>query len=182
MKKRSFAAAAAISTALFMIGSLGTAWSAQEKGNSDLQLSGGFFHAQGADAGTLALDIGYGYYATRNLEVGIMQTLGYSFIDDADDEWTASTIPFVNYYFRGLSSNDTFQPFVGAFIGASYNKDDTTGTIGPQLGFKSFVSDKTYIAVTYRYEWFFDELTINDVKDTRSDGNHVTTLGVGFTF
>ncbi len=181
MKKTLSTAAVGIAL-FFMTAPLGTAWAVQKAGDSDLKLAGSFFHARGADTGILALDVGYGYYVSENLEFGIVQTLGYSFIDDADDEWAASTIPFVNYYFRGLSTNDTFQPFIGAFIGASYNEDDTTGTIGPLLGFKSFINDSTYVGVTYRYEWFFDELTVSDINNTRSDGNHVTTLGVGFIF
>lgn len=171
--------AAAISLSILIAG---TTYAAQKKGDSDLQLAGSLFHSQGADYGTLAMDIGYGYYATDNVEVGLLQTVGYIFLEDADDVWTASTIPYVRYYFRGLSVNDTFQPFVGAFIGASYNEDDITGTMGPQVGFKSFINDSTYIVAKYRYEWFFEELSINEVDDTSSDGNHVVTLGVGFVF
>jgi hypothetical protein len=132
--------------------------------------------------GTLNLEVGYGYFLTQNWELGVQQSLGYSFIDDADDQWVGSTIPYINYNFQGLSTNDTFVPFVGTFIGASYNDDDITGTMGPQLGFKSFVNDRTFIMVKYRYEWFFDELTINDIEDTSSDGNHVVTIGLGFAF
>lgn len=182
MNKKYRVAVAIIGFSMLVVGSAGTAYAAQKKGDSDIQLGGGFFHAQGADTGVVSLDVGYGYYATDNWEFGILQSLGYSFIDDADDQWTASTIPFVNYYFRGLSENDTFQPFVGAFVGASYNEDDATGTVGPQVGFKSYISDNTYVMLKYRYEWFFDDLTINDIEDTSSDGNHVITLGVGFVF
>ncbi len=182
MNKKYYVTAAVIGFSMLMAGSAGTIYAAQQKGDSDIQFAGSFFHAQGADSGTLNMDIGYGYYATDNWEIGILQTVGYSFIDDADDQWVASTIPFVNYYIRGLSVNDTFQPFIGAFIGASYNEDDTTGTMGPQVGFKSFINDSTYIMAKYRYEWFFDELAINEIEDTSSDGNHVVTLGVGFVF
>ncbi|MDY0376553.1 MAG: hypothetical protein RBQ72_12615 [Desulfobacterium sp.] len=38
------------------------------------------------------------------------------------------------------------------------------------------------VVALYRYEWFFDELTINDIEDTSSDGNHVVTIGLGFVF
>lgn len=181
MNKKNYVAAV-IGFSMLVAGSAGTVYATQKKGDRDIQLGGSFFHAQGADTGTLNLDIGYGYYVTDNWELGILQTGGYSFIDNADNQWVASTIPFVNYYIRGLSNNDTFQPFIGAFIGASYNKNDTTGTLGPQIGFKSFVNDSTYIMAEYRYEWFFDELSINDIEDTRSDGNHAVTLGVGYIF
>lgn len=158
------------------------AFAAQSKGDSDLQFSGGFFHAQGADSGTLNVDLSYGYYLSQNWEVGVIQSLGYVFVDNADDTWGASTIPFINYHFTGLSENDTFQPFVGAFIGASYNEEDTTGTIGPQIGFKSYITDKTYVVVKYRYEWFFDELTVDDIDETKSDGNHAVSVGLGIVF
>ena len=127
----------------------------------------------------MTLDLGYGYFLTEGWELGIIQTLGYSFIDDGDDIWIASTIPYINYNFR---SSEPFQPFIGAFIGATYNEDDATGTMGPQLGFKSFINDSTYIVLKYRYEWFFEELDYDDVEDNSSDGNHVVTLGVGFVF
>jgi outer membrane protein W len=181
--KKSYCVAVAF-FACFMLISVSaiTVQAAQSKGDSALQLGGSFFHAQGAEVGTLNLDLGYGYFLSHNWEVGLMQTLGYSFIDDGKNQWVASTIPYANYYFRGLSHNDTFQPFIGAFIGASYNRDDVTGTLGPQIGFKSFVNDSTFITVKYRYEWFFDELTIDDINDTKSDGNHVVSLGLGFVF
>lgn len=182
MKKSYFAAVAFFACFMLLAVSAITVQAAQSKGDSVLQLSGGFIHSQGADVGTLNLDIGYGYFVSNDWEVGLMQTLGYSFIDGADDQWVASTIPYVNYYIRPLSRNDTFLPFIGAFIGASYNEDDVTGTLGPQIGFKSFVNDSTFVSVKYRYEWFFDELTFDDIDDTKSDGNHVVTLGLGFVF
>ncbi len=182
MKKKNCVVAALIAFSMLIGGTAVTAHANQKKGDRVLQLSGGFIHAQGADVGTVNLDVGYGYFYSDNWEIGIMQTLGYSFIDDDEDEWVASTIPYVNYNFRDLSRNNTFQPFIGAFIGASYNEDDATGTLGPQIGFRTFVNDNTFIVAKYRYEWFFDDLTINEIEDTSSDGNHVVTLGLGFVF
>ena len=180
--KNKYYVAALIAFSMLMAVSAVPTHAEDGRGDSVLQLSGGFVHAQGADVGTLNLDVGYGYFLTENWEVGIMQTVGYSFIDGARDQWVASTIPYVNYNIRGLSLNDTFQPFIGAFVGASYNSDDITGTLGPQIGFKSFVNDSTFIIVKYRYEWYFNELSYSDVRDTSSDGSHVATLGVGFAF
>ena len=181
MKKKMYLAAA-IGFAALVAGTAGSSFAAQKKGDSDLEFSGGFFHSQGADTGTLTVDMGYGYYLTDSFEVGLIQTVGYIFLEDADDLWVASTIPYVSYYFRGLTENDTFQPFVGAFIGVSYNDDDATGTIGPRIGFKSYINDSTYVMVRYRYEWFFDELSVSEVEDTSSEGNHVVTVGIGFVF
>jgi len=181
MKKMYCFKAALVGVSLLVAGMAGSVQAAQNSGDRSLQFGGSFFHAQGADVGTLNLEAEYGYYLHKNWQLGVIQTVGYSFIEDGDDQWVASTIPFFNYYFLGLSTNDTFQPFVGAFLGASYNEDDITGTLGPQVGFKSFINETTFITVKYRYEWFFDELALNDIEES-SDGNHVITIGVGFIF
>ena len=86
MKKRYCVVAAIFGFSMLVAGSVGTAHAAQQKGDSDIQMAGSFFHAQGADSGTLNVDIGYGYYLTDSWELGILQTVGYSFIDDADDQ------------------------------------------------------------------------------------------------
>ncbi len=179
MKKKYSFIAAVIGTSLLMTAIAAPVQAFQSEGSSTLQLGGGFFHAQGTDVGTLNTDLGYGYFLTENWELGVLQTLGYSFVDDDDDVWGASTIPYVNYNFL---AKERFQPFVGAFIGASYNDDDITGTLGPQVGFRSYVNDSTYIMAKYRYEWFFDDLDYSDIEDNSSAGNHVISLGVGFVF
>ena len=155
---------------------------AQVAGDNEVQLSGGFFHASGSDTGTMTADVSYGKFLTDRWELGLRQTLGYSFIDDADNQWNASTIPFVNYHFRGLSPDDRFQPFLGAFIGAAYNENDTTFTTGPNLGFKYFLDDQTFIVTRYRYEWFANDLDIGELRDNSSDGNHVITVGFGYVW
>lgn len=182
MKKRRFISRVFIIFVMIIAGFVATSYASHNSGDNTLQLSGSFSHSQGADSGVLNLDVAYGRLLTDGLELGLLQYLGYTFVDGGDDTWSASTIPYINYHFGGLSDSGNFLPFIGAFIGASYNDEDTTGTIGPQLGFKSFVNDSTFILTKYRYEWFFDELTVNDVDDSKSDGNHVVTLGVGFIF
>jgi hypothetical protein len=154
----------------------------QVEGDNEIQLSGGFFHAQGSDDGTLTADVSYGKFLTDRWELGLRQTLGYSFIDNADDQWNASTIPFVNYHFRGVTQDDRFQPFLGAFAGAAYNENDTTFTVGPNLGFKYFVDDQTFFVTRYRYEWFADSLAVGEFEDNFSDGNHVVTFGFGYVW
>ena len=179
MKKSHIFISVMIAASMLIAGMVTSAQAFQSKGDSALMLGGSFFKAQGADGGNLNLDVGYGYFLSENWEIGILQNVGYTIIKDDDDIWWASTIPYFNYNFR---VKEAFQPFLGAFIGASYNKDDATGTIGPQLGFRSFVTDSTYVVVKYRYEWFFDELDYDEIEDNSSSGNHVVTLGVGFVF
>ncbi len=171
-----------VSVSMFLVVFLAIGgYAAQTAGESEIQLSGGFHHTNDTDVGTATLDVSYGYHLTNVWEIGIGQTLNYAFIDHGDDQWTASTTPFVYYHIRGLSLNDTFQPFLGAFVGAIYNDDKTTGTAGPAVGFKAFLNDKTFLITKYRYEWFFEDLELGDASDT-SNGNHVVTLGLGFVW
>ena len=156
-----------------------TAYAIQDQGDKEIEFAGGFSHAAGSDTGTVNADVSFGYYAAPRLSLGIRQTLSYAFIDDASDLWTASTIPFVNYYFETSSPN--FRPFVGAFVGAAYNEDSATGTAGPSLGFKYFLNDSTAVVTRFRYEWFFDDLSIKDATDT-ADGNYIATVGMSFSW
>ena len=93
------------------------------------------------------------------------------------DEPIATTAPFINYHFR---VTDIIVPYLGAFIGAAWNDDDITGTLGPQLGVKLFVHEQTFVNLGYRYEWFWDKFErINNESD---NGNHIFNIGVGFTW
>jgi outer membrane protein W len=156
-----------------------TSYALQDQGDKEIEFSGGFSHASGSDVGTINADVSLGYYAAPRLSLGIRQTLSYAFVDDAPDSWTASTIPFVNYYFE--TSNQNFRPFIGAFVGAAYNEDDTTGTAGPAVGFKYFLSDNTAVVTRLRYEWYFEELTLKDSTNT-SDGNYIATVGMSYSW
>ncbi len=156
------------------------------QGDNEVQLSGGFFHAQDSDSGTLTAEGHYGYYLTPGWEVGLKQSINSSFVDGGGDTWTASTIPFVQYNFHDHNVDDKIVPFLGAFAGAAYNDRDITGTVGPTAGAKFFLYDKTYLALQYRYEWFFNDLDLGSfsddvgtIRDNSSDGNHVASIGLG---
>ena len=169
----------ALSTAIGCVAILAAApaYTFQDTGDKEVEFTGGFSHTDGTDVGTVNADVSLGYYVAPRVNVGIRQTLSYNFVDNGEDTWTASTIPFVNYNFD--TGNPNFRPFIGAFAGAAYNDDDTTGTIGPALGFKYFLSDNTALVARYRYEWYFEELTFNDATET-ADGNHIVTVGMSY--
>lgn len=152
---------------------------AQSMGNGEVMVSGSYTHATGSKVGAAAADLSYGYFMMPALQLGVRQTLSYNFIDDAKDTWLATTAPFANYHFRGLSINDNFQPFVGAFAGAAYNDKRGSGMIGPQAGIKMFVRDKTFVSTQYRYEWYWNNMRFGDMTDT-TRGNNVVTIGLGF--
>ncbi len=165
-----FAAALAAAPAIY-------ATEFQAEGDKEIEFTGGFSHTSGSDVGTVNADVSFGYYFAPRINVGLRQTLNYAFVDDGRDSWTASTIPFINYNF--LTGNPNFRPFIGAFVGAAYNKDDTTGTAGPAVGFKYFLSENTALVARYRYEWYFDELSFDDATDT-AGGNNIVTIGMSF--
>ena len=70
MKKMYCFKAALIGVSLLVAGMTSSVQAAQNSGDSSLQFGGGFFHAQGADVGTLNLEAAYGYYFSKNLELG----------------------------------------------------------------------------------------------------------------
>ena len=105
------------------------AYALQDQGDNEIEFTGGFAHASGSDTGTVNADVSYGYYIAPRINIGLRQTLNYSFVNDGSDTWTASTIPFINYNFE--TSNPMFRPFIGAFVGGAYNSDTLTGTAGP---------------------------------------------------
>jgi hypothetical protein len=148
-----------------------------QAGSNEILISGGFVHAQGADDGTLNLDLSYGYYLTPGWELGFRQAVNYIFVDDASDRWTATTTPFLLYNFR---ITDVVVPYLGIHGGIVWNDRDVTGTMGPNAGVKLFLSPQTFINLGYRYEWFFDSL--RTAANNRSDGNHVGNIGIGFVW
>ena len=154
-----------------------TVAAAPRQGASEIQGSAGFFHAEDSDFGNLNLDVSYGVYLSPGWQLGFRQALNYLFVDDASDSWIATTAPFINYHFR---VTDIVYPYLGAFIGAAWNDDDVTGTLGPQLGVKLFVHEQTFVNLGYRYEWFWDKFErINNESD---NGNHIFNIGIGFTW
>lgn len=66
-------------------------------------------------------------------------------------------------------------------MGAVYNEDEATGTAGPAAGVRWYLNGSMALVGRYRYEWFFDDLAIENAADPE-DGNHVVTLGFSFSW
>jgi hypothetical protein len=154
---------------------LATVAAAPRDGANEVQVSGGFFHAQDSDTGNLTIDLSYGYNLTPGWQVGFRQALNSIFVEDGSDQWSATTTPFINYHFR---VTDIIVPYLGAFIGAVWNDRDITGTLGPQVGVKFFVHEQTFLNLGYRYEWFWDKF--ERIDNSADNGNHIFNIGVGF--
>ena len=94
----------AITAAVLVIVLLGgeAVMAAPGQGASELQVSGGFFHSQGSDDGSLNADLSYGYYFTPGWQLGLRQALNYNFVDDRRDFWVATTSPFLKNSTAGM--------------------------------------------------------------------------------
>jgi hypothetical protein len=149
-----------------------------QEGNSELQLNADLFAPQGSSDLSASVAASYGMFITDELEVGIRQGYTGIFPSQASSLWIATTTPFIDYHFRGLSDGDTVLPYIGVFLGAVWNDRDITGTLGPNAGVKLFVNNTTFVNFNYRYEWFFDKF--RTVGRERTDGNHVGQVGIGF--
>jgi len=88
-----------------------------ERGDSSLQFGASGVHTQGSERGTISGDLSYGYFLTDGIELGVLQGVNYTIIEDDDDLWSASTIGFANDNFG--TPDSTFVPFIGAFAGAA---------------------------------------------------------------
>lgn len=154
----------------------------QRKGTIELQFSGGFFQNQGdADTGTASADISLAVYTSPRWEAGVRQLFSYSLNDEIEDVWTASTTFFTNYHFR-IGDPPRVQPFVGGFFGLANSDVDVVATVGPSVGIKFFVGERTFAVGQYRYEYYIDSLKAGDETDDFTDGNHVLTFGIGILY
>lgn len=154
-------------------------------GDNELSGSASFFHTLGTGEGSVNADVEYGKYMDDpSWEWGIRQAYTLNQNDSKPDVWNAVTAPFINYNFLdsnflGMQKANTIVPYIGAFVGAVWNDDDFSGTTGPQVGVKAWVTTSAFVGLKYRYEWFFDDL--NQADDVQ-DANHVLTVGFGYTW
>lgn len=177
MQKISLAALTMAAAMTVGVGSFNRAsWAGPVAGDNEVEISGGAFHRQGSSSGAFSADIKYGYFLTQGWEVGLRQGVNYSFIDNGQDFWTATTTPFVHYNFNF----GKFVPYLGGSIGAVYNDRDASGVAGPNAGLKLFFDDQTFLNIGYRYEFFFSRF--RDIDNRTNRGNHVTNIGIGFAW
>ena len=65
----------------------GSANAAAGGGASEILAAGGFNHTNGADDGSLNVDLSYGYYLSPGWQLGFRQAINYTFVDDRRDFW-----------------------------------------------------------------------------------------------
>lgn len=144
-----------------------------QAGDWEFTLGGGGSSDQDFDHGGFGLDASFGYFLTQNFEVALRQNVNFQGFS-SDEEWSGSTRVAADWHFI----LGQFVPFIGANIGLIYTEDGSAWGAGPELGFKYYVHERTFIFAMGEYRWFFDDL--DDAEDNADDGHFAFTVGVGF--
>jgi hypothetical protein len=147
-------------------------------GNHEITLSGTGTNNNDFDSGSFGISGSYGYFMTNAFEVAVRQGFNWAGANNEDDTWNAATRLAADYHFLTAGR---FRPFIGVSIGYLYGDGvRDTGFGGPELGFKYFVNDTTFVLVQSEYQFFFR--SSNDVGNNFDDGAFQHTIGLGFVF
>ena len=137
-----------------------------EAGNWEMRLAGAGSNDQDFRTVDINVNLGLGYFTTKELEIGVRQGLTYA---DGGSAWSGQTVAFVDYHF----DMDRWQPYVGGNIGYVYGDNVSDAWIaGPEIGVKYFVNATTFIDVNAAYEF--------NLEEGLDDGAFLYGLGVGF--
>jgi hypothetical protein len=146
-----------------------------QAGDWEFTLGGGGGSDTDFNNGGVRVDAGFGYFFNENLEVALRQNI--SFADSGvDEEWGGSTIAAIDWHFQ----LGKFVPFIGANFGLDYNEDDSVWGIGPEVGVKYYVHEKTFLFVRGDYRWLFDDF--GEADNNADDGRFNLYFGIGFNF
>ena len=171
-----------MNTSVFKISALSLclampAFAGPEAGDRTFTLSGSGASDKNFDGNTFGVNGEIGMFATDRFQWGLRQTVNASLIDDGKDSWSGVTRVFADQHF----GSGNFLPFVGANIGGVYGENiDETGSAALELGFKTYVLDKTYITAQAEYAFFFK--STDDIDSNYDDGAVFYSLGVGYNF
>ena len=145
-----------------------------QAGDWELTLSGQGSNGPDFDGTQFSVNGNIGYFFTKELELGIRQSIGYSDLVSGS-AWNGSTRVAVDYHF----DMGRWQPYIGASLGYVYGDGvNDTWTAGPEGGVKYFVNSTTFVQLGVEYQFFFDEGS--DASDAFSDGQFLYSLGIGF--
>ena len=137
-----------------------------EAGNWEMRLSGSGSNDQDFWTFDINVNLGLGYFMTKEAEIGVRQGLIYA---DGGSSWAGQTVAFADYHF----DMDRWQPYVGANIGYTYGDNVSDAWIaGPEIGVKYFVNSTTFIDVNGAYEF--------NLEEGLDNGGFIYGLGIGF--
>ncbi|HLS97036.1 MAG TPA: hypothetical protein VK017_15915 [Sphingobacterium sp.] len=115
-----------------------------------------------------------GYFVSDGIAVGAQATLGFTAVNDRDNEWNYGIAPFVRYYFPGgatASSRFFAQGDIG--IAGSSKGNDVSLALGANVGYAHFITQSVALEAILGY---------NYTKANVNLGDKATGLGVGLGF
>ena len=149
-----------------------------QAGDWELTLGGSGANGPDFNGTTFNVNGNFGYFLTKQLEVSLRQSVGYSDIGGAGGDgsaWVASTRIAADYHF----DLGAWQPYVGANFGYVYGDGvNDTFEAAPEAGIKFFVNSTTFIQLGVEYQFFFDQG--DDASESFSDGQFIYGLNIGF--
>jgi hypothetical protein len=147
-------------------------------GDWDLTLSGTGASDHNLGNNSFGATVGLGYLMTKEVEVGLRQTVGWASTDKAsggtgNDYWNGTTRAFADYHF----DFDRLQPYVGGSIGYAYGRDSAGSSLdsvvgGVEAGVKYFLNSTTYVQFNVGYD-----IPVSD--GGWDDGSFLYSLGLG---
>lgn len=118
-----------------------------------------------------------GQYLSESSLWGVRQTVNARDTEGESVKFDGSTRVFYDYHF----GNGKARPFIGASIGGVYgDRVDETFMAGPEIGFKYWVQDKTFITAMAEYQFLFK--SGSDAQDRYDDGVFLYSIGIGFNY
>ncbi len=119
----------------------------------------------------------WGQYLSESSLWGVRQTVNARDTEGESVKFDGSTRVFYDYHF----GNGKARPFIGASIGGVYgDRVDETFMAGPEIGFKYWVQDKTFITAMAEYQFLFK--SGSDAQDRYDDGVFLYSIGIGFNY
>jgi hypothetical protein len=146
-------------------------------GDQEVTLSGAGSSDKDFDTSVFAVQGSWGQYLSDASLWGARQTINVLDREDESTSVNGSTRLFYDYHFGSGNA----RPFIGLSLGGIYGDEiEDSFMAGPEVGFKYWVQDKTFITAMMEYQFLFE--SGSDAEDRFDDGAFFYSLGVGFNF
>lgn len=146
-------------------------------GDQEITLGGAGSSDKDFDSSGLSVQGSWGQYLSDSSLWGVRQTVNAFDTEGESVQWSGSTRVFYDYHFGSGNS----RPFVGLSVGGIYGDGvDDTFMGGPEVGYKHWLNENTFITGLVEYQFLFE--SASDVDDTYDDGAFFYSVGLGYNF
>ncbi len=146
-------------------------------GDKEITLGGAGSSDKDFDDTVFSVQGSWGQYLSEASLWGVRQTVNARDTEGESVKFDGSTRVFYDYHF----GTGKARPFIGASIGGVYgDRVDETFMAGPEVGFKYWVQDKTFITAMAEYQFLFK--SGSDAQDRYDDGVFLYSIGIGFNY